>query len=124
MNLRPLSPLNLILTPLKQHLGCCVIAPLLIKLAGATVMAETLVKNSWAEFLFLLCALPVSVWAILKLEDNWRTRHERRHTAHHDACAAHCHPARRDFARRYAVNLGVAVLLAAALHLFFHHHTA
>src|SRR5689334_19191888 len=99
-----ISPLNLILTPVKQHLGCCVVAPLLLKLAGATALAQTIVRNEQAEFLFLLCVMPPAVFGILKLEDFWRARHEQKHAAHHDPCDTHCAHKRTSFMKRFWIN--------------------
>ena len=122
-----LSPLNLILTPLKQHLGCCVVAPVLLKLAGATALAKVIVDNAMAELIFLLVVLPPVVYGILKLEDFWRARHEKKHAEHNDPCdTSHCaHTALKpaDFRKRFIVNLVVAFALAFALHLAFHDHT-
>jgi hypothetical protein len=121
LNFRNISPVNIIMTPIKQHLGCCVVAPLLLKLAGASVLAGLIVKNETAEFIFLALVLPPAVWGILKLEDYWRTRHEKNHDAHHDHCDTHCKPA-SSFKKRYALNLVIAFSMAFVLHLLFHHH--
>jgi hypothetical protein len=118
-----ISPLNLILTPLKQHIGCCVVAPLLLKLLGATALAGTIVANETAEAVFLLLAIPAAVYGILKLEDFWRARHEKSHAMHQDPCdAAHCAHRKRDFRNRYIVNLVVAFALALVMHFAFHDH--
>jgi hypothetical protein len=119
---RQLSPANLILTPLKQHLGCCVIAPLIVKFLGGAALAATLARNTYIELLFLFVLLPPVVWAILKLEDKWRARHERKHATHGEQCDTHCHAEPPDFKKRYWVNLAIAFLIALVLHLTVHHH--
>ena len=118
-----LSPLNLILTPVKQHIGCCVVAPLLLKLAGLSALAQTIVKSETAEFLFLAAVMPPVVYGILKLEDFWRARHEKSHADHNDPCTTHCaHKKAASFLKRFIVNLLVAFALALVLHLAFHRH--
>jgi hypothetical protein len=123
-HLKTLSPANLILTPIKQHLGCCVIAPLIVKLLGGVALAKTITDNSIAEFIFLLILLPPVVYGILKLEDAWRQRHEKSHKSHGEHCDSHCHPAQNNFHKRFLINLAVACLLALVLHLVFHNHPA
>lgn len=122
LNFRNISPVNLILTPIKQHIGCCVVAPLMIKLAGASVLAEMIVKNERAEFIFLLLVLPPVVWAVVKGEDAWRAHHEKKHLEHGEHCDDHCHVERGNFKKRYALNLAIAFTVAFLFHHFFHHH--
>lgn len=125
--LKNVSPTALILTPVKQHIGCCVVVPMLLKLLGGVALVQAFIRDPHIELLVLAIALPPAVYVILRLEDAWRARHTRRHTAAHDPCDDHCAAhitdgKRAPFARRYAVNLLIAAAMALTLHLGFHHH--
>lgn len=119
-----LSPTTLILTPFKQHLGCCVVVPLLLKFLGGVALVQAFIRDPAVELIILGLILPVAVWLILKGEDTWRARHSKKHDAAHDPCDHHCMPAKSDFWKRYALNLSIAFAVAIALHLLFHHHAA
>lgn len=117
-----LSPTALLLTPLKQHFGCCVAVPLLLKLLGGVALVQAFIRDPRIELVVLALFLPFAVWLILKGEDYWRDRHARKHAAAHDPCDHHCVPDKAAFRKRYALNLAIAFAMAVFLHLIFHHH--
>jgi hypothetical protein len=131
---RTLSLTSLILVPLKQHLGCCVIVPALLKTVGMIGVIGSLVSLSERFHMYLALGLaPFIVWFCLWLEDtfhNWQ--HRRGHFTHghthdhHQECTA-CEPcpvdhSRPGFWRRYSINLVIAYLLIMAIELFHHHN--
>lgn len=127
------SPTSLVLVPLKQHLGCCVVIPALIKIIGSIGLFGGLIVSFQKYHLMVgLLLVPVIVWLCLKLEDaihSWQ--HRRGHFAsghkhdHHDGCSS-CTPCPVDhthhgFWRRYVFNLVIAWVLVLIVD-WFHHH--
>lgn len=119
---KTLSPTALVLTPLKQHLGCCVVVPALLKLLGGVALVQAFIRDPRIELLVLALALPPAVYAILKAEDAWRAHHARKHAAKHDPCDHHCAHHDVPFRRRFLINLIIAGGMAVLLHVLFHHH--
>jgi len=117
-----ISPANLILAPLKQHLGCCVIVPLSLKLLGGVALVQAFIRDPNVELAVLALFLPVTVYLVLRLEDAWRARHARKHEEAHDPCGDRCDPRSVSFQARYWTNLALAAGLALTLHVLFHHH--
>lgn len=119
-----ISPTNLVLAPIKQHFGCCVVVPLLLKLLGGVALVQAFIHDPAVELVVLGIMLPIAVYVILRGEDAWRARHAKRHVAQHDPCDHDCAHTPASFKKRYAVNLFIAAAIALTLHLLFHHHGA
>ncbi len=117
-----ISPTMVLLTPLKQHIGCCVVVPLLLKMLGGVALLQAFIRDPSVELIVLALFLPIAVYGILRLEDLWRARHAAKHAAKHDPCDHHCVPAPLSFRRRYAMNVTIAFVMAFALHVIFHQH--
>lgn len=112
---RRISPLTLILVPLKQHLGCCVFLPFLLKALAATAFAEGLRHLPHAELLLGLILLPLIVYACLKAEDWWKLRSHRKKTACQLGCCPEAPPIHH-FARRFTLNLIIGMILVLVVY--------
>lgn len=130
---RALSVTSLIVVPLKQHLGCCIIVPTAVKVAGAAGIIGGFAALSTQAHIYLSFGLaPVLVWLCLALEDRFHDwQHARGHYsagrvhAHETDCAV-CEPCpvshtRRGFWRRYGLNLAVAYGVIGLIELFHSH---
>jgi hypothetical protein len=84
---RPISLSSLVLVPLKQHFGCCVLLPAMVKTLGsASILGAFLLYPRFHLYLALGLA-PLVVWLCLVLEDRYHTRqHNKGHFA-----AGHAH---------------------------------
>ncbi len=131
---RTISLTSLIIVPLKQHLGCCVIVPLLLKTVGSIGLLTSLLALSERSHIYLALGLaPLIVWLCLQLEDKFHHwQHQRGHFAvvchkpvHQTDCST-CAPcpvnhSNAGFWRRYAVNLAIAVIVVMVIEHFHHH---
>lgn len=122
-NWRQISPLSLIVVPVKQHLGCCLLLPLFLKLFAATALARFLGRAVYAEFLLAAILLPPAIYLCLKLEDWWKGRSHPGKPTCHTACCPPPGPDKGHFIRRFVVNLVVGTLILLGAHYFFHHHS-
>lgn len=131
---RSISLTSLIVVPLKQHLGCCVVVPILVKTIGSVgVLSSFAFLSPRFHFYLALVLAPLVVWLCLKAEDafhNWQ--HRRGHFTHgkahtHTAHCTRCEPcpvdhSRPGFWRRFALNLVLALVLVAVLESFHTHN--
>jgi hypothetical protein len=120
-NWQQISPLSLIVVPVKQHLGCCLVLPLFLKLFAATALAEFLGRAPYAELLLAAILLPPAIYLCLKLEDWWKARSHPKKPACHTACCPP-RPDQAHFVRRFVINLVVGAAILFVVHYFLHVH--
>lgn len=132
---RRLSIASLIVTPIKQHFGCCVLMPAMLKTIGSAGILGSILLYPKFHVYAALAMAPFVVWLCIKLEDMYHDRQHNRghfahghahHDAHHHNDCHTCEPCPVDhtshgFWKRYGLNLVIAFALVF-LFEHFHHH--